>query len=151
MKLLLNREQAALADLHAFGAGLLLRYEKLLQADIDPTLGAVLARIAQARRPLIKELAACEKSRGRPPRVGDREINELRAIADRLIGSLFGSQASGQRVIAAENAWLERLGNAQDLDWHEHEEALLQQLKTDAATARDRLAQFADHSQRQRS
>ena len=145
MKLLLNKEQAALADLHAFGAGLLLRYDELLQADIDATLGTALSQITENRRPLIEQLAACEKARGSSPRAVDREINELWAAADRIIGSLFGAPAFGQRVIGAEKAWIGRLGDAENLDWDDREQALLHRLKNDAASALDRLAPFEDY------
>ncbi len=140
MNFLRTPEQTALADLNAFGAGLLHRYAVLIDAEIDSALVGVLQAIETARRPVLDELARCERARGEPPKAADQEINELRSAADRLLGYLFGPQAPAQRVLDAEQAWADRLDKAGELSWRPREAAVLERLVMDSRQAREWLA-----------
>jgi len=140
MNLLRNPEQAALADLHAFGAGLLHRYRQLVDARPDHPLAETLKKILEARRPLLAGVAGRERARGELPEAPDQEVNELRAATDRALGALFGPEFSRRRLADAEAAWREHLAAARDHDWSEDERALLAALEADARRAADVLA-----------
>jgi hypothetical protein len=145
MSLLRNREQTTLADLNAFGGGLLQRYQQLVASDIDEALGSALGEILARRRPLLDALAAREAARNDKPKAADQEVNELRAIADRLLGALFGPELPVRRVVKAEAAWQARLRSAQssELNWSAAERDLLDELEADARAAREALRTIA--------
>ena len=144
MNLIRDPEQAALADLDAFGGGLLQRYKTLLEADVDPRLSAVLKRLVALREPLIEELARREAARNEQPTAAEVEINEIRAAVDRVLGGLFGAQVSGRRIAHSEAEWLERLQQVEGLDWEPQERDLLERLQADAEQALSRLSVFDD-------
>jgi hypothetical protein len=139
MSLLRDREQAGLADLNAFGTGLLQRYEQLLEADLGDPLDRALRHLLAGRRPLIDALAQCEAARGDLPKAPDQEINDFRAAADRVLGALFGPQIPAGLVLEAEAAWRERLRAAQALNWAQSERELLAALTADAGDAQRTL------------
>lgn len=120
------------------------RYQQLREADIDAGLNDILSRIVTEREPLIRELALCESRRGEQPTAADLELNELRAAADRMLGTLFGARISGRRIVHSETEWRERLNRVRDLDWKSVESDLLQRLIADGRRARQRLSMFDD-------
>jgi hypothetical protein len=144
MPLLRDPNQTILADLNAFGNGLLHRYNTLLQADLDPQLRTILQRVLNTRQPLIDMLADYEKARGDQPKAADQEINDLRAMADRLLGFQFGPQAVVGRIIQSEKLWGEHLHEAKELNWLQHEEKLLAKLQAETDAVLVQLARFAE-------
>ncbi|MEQ8232453.1 MAG: hypothetical protein RKL32_12145, partial [Gammaproteobacteria bacterium] len=64
MNVLNDAQQAALAELDALGASLSLRYEGLIDGAPGSALSAALEDIVVRRRPLLEELARCERARG---------------------------------------------------------------------------------------
>jgi hypothetical protein len=144
MSLLRDPNQTALADLHAFGAGILHRYEALLEIDLDPSLQDVLSGIRGNRSSLVEELAAAVATRGDQPKAADQEINEMRSLIDRLLGIQFGTESIGRRVMQTEQEWASHLDRAMDLQWRDQELDLLHRLKADVATTMDRLSALVD-------
>lgn len=143
MSLLRTAEQAKLADLLAIARGLAIRYEELSNTAGD-RLTPVLQRILDTRRPLLDSIAAAIEARGDLPPVADLEINELRAIIDRVLASLLGEQALETRLLHAEEDWCSILQDAKVLDWTDAEAKLLDALETQADESQRMLRGAAD-------
>lgn len=135
MTLLRDDQQAALADLNAFGGGLLARYRELAETGIHARLDAALAELIRRREPLLERIAHCESQRGDPPKAADVEPHQLQATADKLLGKLFGANLPVRRVREAERKWRERLEQARGLKWHPAERELFAELIADSDRA----------------
>ncbi len=142
MALLRDDEQAALADLLAWGTGLVLRYRELRESAVEPELARVLDQLVERRQPLLDELAACAVARGDLPNASDREANEVRAVLDRAVDYLAGVGAAVRRLVEGEKAWLRRLREDEGLRWQPRERDLLARLEDDAERAIDRLREL---------
>lgn len=132
MVTLRDTEQAALAELHASGSGLLLRYRSLIDADMDARLSNILSAICEARAPLLDRLAHCTRQRDDQPTAADQEANQLQAVMDRVVGWLGDVELPVARVFEAEQQWLSLLDEAQSQDWSADEGVLLARLRDDA-------------------
>ena len=137
--LLRDDQQAALAELRATAAGLVVRYRSLSEGDVDERLGALLADVAERRQVLVDELAECARERGDEPTAADLELNQYRALGDRLTAWALGQELSLERIADAEQAWLERLHEIESLAWRPSEQGVIARLLQDA---RDMLSEL---------
>jgi hypothetical protein len=132
-------EQAKLGEWLSVGRGMLLRYQNLLAGGAAPAeeaLGAIIA----ARTPLLDRIEDADRTRGDLPPDGDREVNELRALIDGVIGKLFGDDTLQQRLLHTEQHWGELLDSGIGLDWNADELQLLRELQADNRKAIAALA-----------
>ena len=143
MTVVRDSRQAALAELQAVGAGLLVRYRELLDSGIDPALGGVLSGIVYGREPLLNRLAALAGRRDDQPTAADQERNEYRAIADRASRWVEGEQGMLRRIVEDERDWRERLERASGLSWEDGERRLFIGLEGEAEQALRRLQALA--------
>lgn len=144
MSLIRTAEQAKLAELCAVGNGMMLRYGELLDSAAADRLAPTLDDIASQRRPLLNRVAAAAKVRGDTPPAADQEINELRAVMDRILGYLLGEQKIKQRLLQAEEDWLILLRDARSLTWAERELQVLQALELQAESSLRQLRSIPD-------
>ncbi|MCP5390055.1 MAG: hypothetical protein H6920_00295 [Sphingomonadaceae bacterium] len=129
-----------MAELLAEGRGLLLRYEQLAEGAPEP-LTSTLQEIIATRAPLLDDLAQAQRARGQLPPAGDHEINQIRATVDALTSVVWGEMNARQRLLQAEDAWLQQLSDDNGMAWSEAERALLRTLQRDAKATRECLAQ----------
>ncbi|MEQ8497433.1 MAG: hypothetical protein RLW61_04825 [Gammaproteobacteria bacterium] len=135
MNVLNDAQQAALAELDALGASLSLRYEGLIDGAPGSALSAALEDIVVRRRPLLEELARCERARGQLPHAPEEELGALQMVVDKTIDQLAGTVSLAARLASAEEDWLARIRGATALDWRADEMRLLERLEADAREA----------------
>lgn len=129
--MLRSEEQAKLAELHGLGGGMLARYRELLD-DVPHRVTPFLQAVVERRSELVERIAAAEAARADLPSAADLEINELRAMGDRVLAAMFGEATLYQRIRRAEQEWGALLGEATDLDWRGDERELLADLQSES-------------------
>lgn len=140
MMMVRDDEQSALAELRAWGGGLLVRYRMLIDGPMDAGLRDSLQETIDERAPLLDELAVMAAARGDRPTAADYEVNQFRAVVDQLVGAFGAYGVSVVRLRDAERAWLALLREAERLDWRPAEAELLQRLYRHAEGAVERLS-----------
>lgn len=143
MSLIRTPEQTKLAELHAIGRGMLLRYDAL-QDDAHEAIVKVIRDASSRRRELLDAIADAARKRGDIPPAGDREINEVHALADRFATKLFGEETLYQRLLQAEESWQTAIDDALSLDWHSDERKRLNALRDQGRETLRALSQFGD-------
>jgi predicted nucleic acid-binding Zn-ribbon protein len=130
MTLLRSDRQATLAELHARGAELLLRYEAAAELEALPSaLRATLERLAAERRPLVEALADLERAHEDLPKAGNEERAWVQALTDRFWRALLGDTHDLiERLRISDREWLERVEQARELDWLDEEAAIIDRL-----------------------
>lgn len=143
MSLFRTPEQTKLAELHAIGGGMLLRYDAMQDHQ-----GEAIIRVVQSassrRRQLLGAIADAARKRGDIPPAGDREINEVHALADRFVTKLLGEEALYQRLLQAEESWQTVLDDALGLEWRSDERKILQALRNESRDTLQALRQCGD-------
>lgn len=127
LKLIRSDKEAMLGELKALGSGTLLRYRDLLDAGAG-TLEPILQRTLRRRSELVERIAEAEQARARIRSAPDTEINEVRALSDRIFKALLGEDLLQKRILKTEQDWQSRLELAKGLDWNDDERELLDQL-----------------------
>ena len=131
MSIIRTPEQTKLAELHAIGAGMLVRYSALQEQDSEALIG-IIENVVDRRGRLLDAVAAASKRRGDIPPAGDHEANELRALVDRFTAKLFGEDSLHERILGAEASWLEALDDARGMNWEGDEQSVLHALREES-------------------
>jgi hypothetical protein len=143
MTLLRSECQAALAELHGRGEELLVRYESAARMEgLPDRLRAVLQELVAERRPLLDALAELERAHEDLPKAGNQERAWVQALTDRFRGTFGDAGDLAERLRVSDREWLERVEEAQKLDWPDKEAAIIEQLARHLRKALQALAFF---------
>lgn len=120
--------QVALQELEDVTRELLQRLENFDAAGLDPDLRHKLEARLDERRGLLERLAELSRQRDDLPGEGNLELAQFTSVIDQLM-----EQAGALRRLARdEQAFATRIGQLDEMNWHDHERATLRELAANA-------------------
>lgn len=141
MNILRDEHQAALADLHAGGEELLQRFEAAAALDgLSAPAREAIEHILGEQRTLLSDLSELMQTHDDLPTAGNQERAELESAADRLRRAMEQESSLLQRLVTAEEGWLEDITQASAMSWPAREDALLKRLAQHSRQAIQTLA-----------